>query len=317
MNSDVKKAADLIQAGEVVAFPTETVYGLGADVFNDAAIQKIYEAKGRPSSNPLIVHIAEISDLSLLTEEVGEEEQKLIAAFWPGPLTLVFQKKETVSPLVTGGLNTVAVRMPAHPLALELIKTAGRPIAAPSANLSGKPSATHHSHVQNYFGKSIFCLEGGATQHGLESTVLQVKNGVPHIYRLGSITPEDIEGILGVKPVLETKSEHSPGTHFKHYAPETQLEILEPTELINRVNAVTQEQLGILASSEILSQLPSTLPRFDLGSQSDLLTIGSHIYSGLITLDALKFDKILVQSFPEQGLGLAIMDRLRRAAGEI
>lgn len=313
MNKDLENAAGLIKKGELVAFPTETVYGLGADVFNEDAIQKIYEAKGRPSSNPLIVHIAEVEQLALLTDDVGSAEQTLITAFWPGPLTLVFPKKSTVSDIVTGGLKTVAVRMPAHPMALDLIKTSGTPIAAPSANLSGKPSATHHSHVQNYFGESIFCLEGGATVHGLESTVLQIKEGVPHIYRLGSITPQNIERVLGSKPVLETKSEHSPGTRFKHYAPEAKLEICEPTVLLEKANN-TDEKVGILASTELLAQLPSSLPHFDLGSESDLVAIGSHIYSGLIALDALKLDKILVQSFPEQGLGLAIMDRLHRAA---
>lgn len=317
MDSNLQKAADLIRAGELVAFPTETVYGLGADAFNDSAIQKIYEAKGRPSTNPLIVHIAEVVDLGLLTDEVGEQEKKLIAAFWPGPLTLIFPKKIAVSSLVTGGLDTVAIRMPAHPLALKLIKAAKTPIAAPSANLSGKPSATHHAHVKGYFGDAIFCLEGGATQHGLESTVLQIKSGVPHIYRLGSIVPEDLERVLGVKPILETKSPHSPGTRFKHYAPETELQILEPEELLKEAAKSPQEQIGILASTELLARLPASLNHFDLGSESDLLSIGSHIYSGLIALDALKLNKILVQSFPEQGLGLTIVDRLRRAAGEL
>ncbi|QQR54902.1 threonylcarbamoyl-AMP synthase [Candidatus Peregrinibacteria bacterium] len=315
MNEDLKIAAEHIQTGSLVAFPTETVYGLGADAFNESAIQKIYEAKGRPSSNPLIVHIAELADLSKLTDQVGEEEQKLITAFWPGPLTLVFRKKPTVSAQVTGGLNTVAVRMPAHPLALELIQEAGTPIAAPSAKLSGKPSATHHEHVRTYFGKKGFTLEGGATQHGLESTVLQMKEGLPHIYRLGSITPEDIERVLGVKPILETHSKNSPGTHFKHYAPETQLEILEPEALLKAATSAGP-QVGILATTELLVQLPKELPHYDLGSASDLLTVGSHLYSGLIALDALQLNKILVQSFPEKGLGLALMDRLRRASGQ-
>lgn len=256
MNKDLENAAGLIKKGELVAFPTETVYGLGADVFNEDAIQKIYEAKGRPSSNPLIVHIAEVEQLALLTDDVGSAEQTLITAFWPGPLTLVFPKKSTVSDIVTGGLKTVAVRMPAHPMALDLIKTSGTPIAAPSANLSGKPSATHHSHVQNYFGESIFCLEGGATVHGLESTVLQIKEGVPHIYRLGSITPQNIERVLGSKPVLETKSEHSPGTRFKHYAPEAKLEICEPTVLLEKANN-TDEKVGILASTELWRSYPA------------------------------------------------------------
>lgn len=314
-SASIQKAVKILQAGGIVAFPTETVYGLGADAFNESAIQKIYEAKGRPSQNPLIVHIADISDLSKLTDQVVPEEQKLITAFWPGPLTLIFPKKTTVPSTTTGGLETVAVRMPAHPMALELIRSAGTPIAAPSANPSGKPSATHHEHVHAYFGDQILTLEGGATQHGLESTVLQIKKGIPHIYRLGSITPEDIEKVLGKKPILETHSEHSPGTRFKHYSPEAPIELLAPEDLILSLKN-SKEKIGVLAAEETLAQIPQEVPHFNLGKEGDWLTIGSRIYSGLIALDALKLNKIFIQSFPETGLGQTIMDRLRRASGE-
>lgn len=315
MNNPLTQAVHLLQAGELVAFPTETVYGLGADAFNETAIAKIYEAKGRPSNNPLIIHIADIADLSKLTDLVGPEEQVLITAFWPGPLTLIFPKKNTVPSTATGGLETVAVRMPAHPMALELIRSAGTPIAAPSANPSGKPSATHDEHVRAYFGNRIFTLEGGATQHGLESTVLQIKKGIPHIYRLGSITPEDIENVLGKKPILETHSEHSPGTRFRHYSPQAPVELLTPKELIERAKQAN-ESIGVLATEETLAQLPKELPHFNLGKEGDYLTIGSRIYSGLIALDALHLNKIFIQSFSETGLGQTIMDRLRRASGE-
>ncbi len=316
------KAAQLIQEGQLVAFPTETVYGLGADAFNEAAIQKIYEIKGRPSQNPLIVHISDIAQLPLLTDQIGEKEKALITAFWPGPLTLIFPKKKTVPDLTTGGLPTVAVRMPAHPLALELLEKAKTPIAAPSANPSGKPSATHHDHVHQYFGDELFILDGGATQHGLESTVVQIKNGLPHIYRLGSITPEDIEAVLACKPVLETQSKHSPGTRFKHYAPEAAMELLSPEAILKRIQThdFGGQKIGLLASEEMLTQLKNTphhLASFSLGTEKELLSVGSRIYSGLIALDALKLDKIVVQSFPEEGLGRTIMDRLRRASGQL
>ncbi len=316
MNSSIQTAAALIQQGELVAFPTETVYGLGADMWNPDAIAKIYATKGRPSKNPLIVHIAEIAQLDSLVTELEPLEKTLIAAFWPGPLTLVLPKRSEVSQAVTGGLSTVAVRMPAHPMALELIRQAGVPIAAPSANLSGKPSATHHQHVRDYFGETLFVLEGGATEHGLESTVLQVKNGVPHIYRLGSITPEDVERATGVKAILETNSPHSPGTQFKHYAPSTPLILMEPEALLHAC-ATERGIFGVIATTELLQRLkPKPSRSFDLGAESNLMEVGAHLYEALIEMDRLQLSKIFIQSFPEQGLGRAIMDRLRRASGE-
>lgn len=315
MNDSISTAAQLIRSGELVAFPTETVYGLGADVFNERAIQKIYETKGRPSSNPLIVHIAELSDLSKLTDTVSDREQALITAFWPGPLTLIFPKKKGVPAITSGGLSTVAVRMPAHPMALELIRAAETPIAAPSANRSGKPSATHHAHVRDYFGPELCVLEGGATEHGLESTVVQIKDGVPHIYRLGSITPEDIERALSMKPVFETRSEHSPGTRFKHYSPEATLEIVESERWADLVESANKET-GFMAPHELLTGLSSDIPHYDLGPAKDLPGIASHLYSALIALDQKGLKRIYVPAFVEEGLGLALMDRLRRAAGQ-
>lgn len=318
MNTDlIQKASAILKKGGLVVFPTETVYGLGANAFDEAAAQKIYQIKGRPSTNPLIVHIAEIAQLKELVQKVEPMEELLIAAFWPGPLTLVFQKSEKVPTTTTGGLDTVAVRMPAHPMALELIKACGFPLAAPSANPSGKPSATHHEHVKAYFGESVFRMEAGETQHGLESTVLQVKNGVPHIYRLGSITPEDIEKVTGVKPVLETRSPHSPGTHFKHYAPETPLHILPKSLWKSRILQALQndKKVGVLATTENAKALEGwELKIYPLGSESKLMELGSRIYSGLISLDQQKLNIIFVQELPKVGLGLAIMDRLERAA---
>lgn len=318
MQSDlIRKATEVLQGGGLVAFPTETVYGLGANAFEESAVKKIFELKGRPSANPLIVHIAEVSQLKELTPKIEPMEELLIAAFWPGPLTLVFPKSDKVSKTVCGGLKTIAVRMPAHPTALELIKSCGFPIAAPSANPSGKPSATHHEHVKTYFGDRIFRIEGGDTQHGLESTVVQVKNGVPHIYRLGSVTPEDIERVTGVKPVLETRSPHSPGTHFKHYSPETQLCVLPKELWKTRIYQAIEndKRVGILATDESAKSLKDfEVTIFHLGSESNLMEVGSKIYSGLIHLDQQKLNIIFVQELPKSGLSMAIMDRLYRAA---
>jgi L-threonylcarbamoyladenylate synthase len=318
MQSDlIRKATEVLQGGGLVAFPTETVYGLGANAFESAAVEKIYSMKERPSANPLIVHIAEINQLKELVQKVEPMEQLLIAAFWPGPLTLVFPKSDKVPKIVSGGLKTVAVRMPAHPMALELIKSCGFPIAAPSANPSGKPSATSHEHVKAYFGDRIFRMEGGETQHGLESTVVQIKNKVPHIYRLGSVTPEDIERVTGVKPVIDTRSPHSPGTHFKHYSPETQLCVLNKEVWKTRIYQALEhgKRVGILATTESARSLRGfEVTVFDLGSESNLMQVGSRLYSGLIELDQQKLNIIFVQELPKTGLGLAIMDRLQRAA---
>jgi len=314
----INRAARILQEGNLVAFPTETVYGLGANAFNPAAIEKIFALKGRPSSNPLIVHIADVAQLKELAREVQPMEELLITAFWPGPLTLIFPKTEKVPAVATGGLDTVAVRMPAHEGALELIRSAGFPIAAPSANPSGKPSSTHHDHVKNYFGDRIFRMEGGDTEHGLESTVVQVKDGVPHIYRLGSVTPDEIERVTGVKPIVETTSPHSPGTQFKHYAPETPLHVLSKQDWRMRIQQAEEngKRIGVLTTLENQKKIEDLdVNVFCLGSESNLMELGSKLYSGLLKLDSLKLNIIFVQEVSKEGLGLAIMDRLKRAAG--
>ncbi len=311
----IQEASLQIQKGEVVAFPTETVYGLGADAFNEAAIQKIYALKGRPSSNPLIVHIADLNDLELLARPLNAIEKQLVTAFWPGPLTLILDKKETVPMATTGGLSTVAVRMPAHPMALELIKRAGTPIAAPSANLSGKPSATHHDHVRHYFGDQVFCLEGGATQHGLESTVVHVKGNEIHVYRLGSILPEDLSTVTEKNVILETRSIHSPGTQFKHYAPKARVELISKKIWDERVKKAEEakEKVALLAPKEWM-EVPTKFPKFSLGSEENLVEIGANLYRALITMDQPTVDTLFLPAFPEQGLGKTLMDRLKRAA---
>lgn len=220
------KFTRLIKHGEVVGFPTETVYGLGADAKNPDAIQKIFELKGRPSDNPLIVHIADKDDLYMFTEDVSEHAKRLINACWPGPLTLIFKKKDDVLDSITAGLNTVAVRIPDHPLALEFLALAG-PLAAPSANKSGRPSPTKAEHVHADFGKDFPVIDGGSATIGLESTVLDVTRSHFRIYRPGAYGKEELEEISG-NPVAvvgpaDTSAASSPGTRYSHYKPKAEV----------------------------------------------------------------------------------------------
>lgn len=234
---NIEEAARIIRQGGLVAFPTETVYGLGADALNAEAVGKIYEAKGRPSDNPMIVHISRASDIGQLTRYITQDMITLIDHFWPGPLTLVIKKKEIVPLRTTGGLDTVAVRMPDHPVALELIRLAGVPIAAPSANLSGKPSPTKADHVRDdLMGKVDAIIMGGDCRVGIESTVLDLTGETPMILRPGIVTPESIEAVLG-KPVKLDPSLNAvpnpdlapkaPGMKYKHYAPKAQMLVVE------------------------------------------------------------------------------------------
>lgn len=224
-----KKHIDTIKQGDLVAFPTETVYGLGADAWNATAIAKIFETKGRPSDNPLIVHISSIEQLSDFAATIPKSASSLIKKFWPGPLTLVFEKKPEVLDAITAGLNTVAVRMPNHPLALKLIEKTG-PLVAPSANKSGKPSPTKALHVINDFGNKIPVIDGGSTQIGLESTVLDVTTEVPTILRPGYVAKSEIEECLGSKIETATssvKTPRSPGQKYSHYQPNAKVSWLD------------------------------------------------------------------------------------------
>lgn len=218
---DLKLAATLIQSGELVAFPTETVYGLGASIFNPAAIQNIYQAKGRPSDNPLIAHIADLQDLARIAIDIPDAFYTLSDAFFPGPLTLILKRHPAVPALVSAGLDTIAVRQPSHPIAQDLIRLVGDPLVAPSANLSGKPSSTSAQHVlEDFSGKIAAVIEGGSAQIGIESTVLSLI-GEPTILRLGHITQEELEAVLGRKVLKATAHTPvaSPGMKYRHYAP--------------------------------------------------------------------------------------------------
>lgn len=229
--SDISKAVELLKGGVPVAFPTETVYGLGAPVFDASAVSKIFQMKGRPSDNPLICHIASLDQLDLLAKEIPEAAFKLAAHFWPGPLTLILKKQESVPTSVTGGHATVAIRMPSHPLALELIRLAGQPLVAPSANKSGRPSSTTADHVLADFEEGAV-LDGGPTEGGLESTVLYLADLTPRILRPGLVRTEAISEVLGypVEIAQVDLLKFSPGTKYRHYAPRAQIRIVDSVE---------------------------------------------------------------------------------------
>lgn len=320
----IEEAASLLRSDEVVAFPTETVYGLGANAKSDEAVKKIFEAKGRPSDNPLIVHISDTAQLEGLAKNVPDKARLLIDAFWPGPLTLVFLKNEGLSETATAGLDTVAVRMPNHPLALALIEAADLPIAAPSANLSGKPSPTTAQHVAKDLNGRIRCIvDGGETGVGLESTVVDCTEEIPVILRPGGVTKEAIEkviGLVGEDPALCNASDipKSPGMKYTHYAPDAPFVLVDGSrELIQQlVNGKRQQghRVGVLTTEENADFFDADSV-IVCGKRQALETVAAGLYDALRAFDDEKVDFIYGELFPTTGIGSAIMNRLLKAAG--
>jgi L-threonylcarbamoyladenylate synthase len=319
LKSQVQQAVSIINNGGIIAFPTETVYGLGANVFDKKAIQKIFDTKNRPADNPLIVHISSLEMLNKLTAYISPENQRLINAFWPGPLGIVFPKSEFVPDIVTAGLDTVVIRFPDHPIAQYFISECNIPIAAPSVNPSGKPSSTHHNHIVDYFGNNVFVIEGDFSTIGLESTVITTIDK-PTILRQGAISQADIQNILKVPIYIAKKNTstiQSPGMKYKHYAPNSPIKLI-PFEknIISIIQDYIKDgyRIGALVSSEIYTQLPPNIIGFNLGSQNDYADISAHLYDGLHFFDSQNIDIIIAESFQPIGIGVAIMDRLSRAA---
>ena len=328
----IKDAGEIIRAGELVAFPTETVYGLGADAMNSEAAAKIYAAKGRPSDNPLIVHIADMEQVDMVAKEVPEAARKIMEAFWPGPLTVILNKKECVPDGTTGGLKTVAVRMPSHPGAQALIRESGRVIAAPSANTSGRPSPTTAQHVlEDMDGKIPMILDGGPVGIGIESTIVDMTGEVPMILRPGYITKAMLESVVGtvqVDPAVSGKQmpEHvvakAPGMKYRHYAPKGQLTLVEgdPEKVVDKINQMALEKekegyrVGIIGTDETIGRYHAGICR-SIGSRKDPDSVAANLYSILRECDALELDYMYSESFFEQGLGNAIMNRMLKAAG--
>lgn len=320
------EAAKLLKQNEVVAFPTETVYGLGGNALSDEAIKKIYEAKGRPSDNPLIVHIANIHQLKNIVFEIPDQAKKLMDAFWPGPLTLILPKGNGVADSVTAGLNTVAVRMPSHPIAKALIEKAELPIAAPSANLSGKPSPTSAEHVyEDLNGRIPGIIDGGETGVGVESTVLDCSTSPLMILRPGGITQEQIQAIVQEEvlfdPALHKKEEapKSPGMKYTHYAPNAPVYIVEGSAAFFNKTLVEhlgrKMKVGVLVSEELAAELKAEPIAFIYGSKTIPETIAHKLYHGLRYFNQYDLDVILAEAVTKEGVGQAVMNRLDKAAG--
>lgn len=325
----MEEAGTLLKNGQLVAFPTETVYGLGANALDAEAASKIYAAKGRPSDNPLIVHIADMESLPLITEEIPEAAVKLAEKFWPGPLTMVFKKSDAVPYGTTGGLDTVAVRMPSHPIALEMIRWGGGYIAAPSANTSGRPSPTLAAHVADDLDGIIpLILDGGAVGIGIESTIVDLTEEIPTILRPGFITKEMLEEAVGTVQIDKGLSENSktppkaPGMKYRHYAPRAELVIVEGASgaVVEKINALAEENAkngivtGIIGTEETVGNYRTGIVK-SIGTREDELSISSHLYGILREFDESDAKVIYSESFEEGAMGSAIMNRLLKAAG--
>ncbi len=321
----IEEAAALLQQNEIVAFPTETVYGLGGNACSDEAVSKIFNAKGRPADNPLIVHIYSFAQLDDVAASVPSAAQQLMKAFWPGPLTIILPAGNKISKKATAGLDTVGVRMPNHPVALALIEKANLPIAAPSANRSGKPSPTAASHVIADLEHHIAgVIDGGKTGLGVESTVVQAIEDDVVILRPGGITREQLESAVGKERVKTSRSDgeapRSPGMKYAHYAPRAPLYLVYGD--VKRVrNELLSEQakgrrVGILTTSEHINAYADAECVIACGKRSDLPSVAKQLYAVLRQFDAQGVDVIISESFPKEGIGEAIMNRLEKAAAK-
>lgn len=319
----IDEAAGLLQNGEAVAFPTETVYGLGADATSETAVAKIFAAKGRPADNPLIAHVATKAQLQQLVSTVPTFVDKLIDTFSPGPLTYILPSNGTCATNVTAEQSTIGVRIPSHPVAQRLLRKCDLPIAAPSANLSGKPSPTTADHVwQDLNGKIAGLLDGGPTGVGVESTVIDCTSEIPIILRPGGVTKEQLQEVIGdvmVDPALANAvgRPKAPGMKYRHYAPEVPMWLIEgPAEKLAEVIGEEREnyaKIGVIASEETSERLCADQV-ISLGSKESLTDIAAHIYDALRTFKEGDVDLIVCEAFPEKGIGLAIMNRLKKAA---
>jgi len=326
----LRQAGEILKQGGLVAFPTETVYGLGGDALNKDSSRKIYEAKGRPSDNPLIVHINSFEDIYPIVAEVPEEARKLAEAFWPGPLTMILPKSSKVPYETTGGLDTVAVRMPSHPIARKLIGYGGGYVAAPSANTSGKPSPTVSKYVEeDMVGKIDVIVDGGAVGIGLESTIIDLTVKPPQILRPGYITEAMLEELLDKVDTDVTilkndsgQAPKAPGMKYRHYAPKGELTIVtgEEQQVVNYINAQAEadrkagHRVGIITTEEVLGQYRADVIK-SAGSRNDEESIARHLYTILREFDDENVTRIYSEGFATEGFGQAIMNRLLKAAG--
>ena len=325
---ELKIVSNLIKSGEVVVFPTETVYGIGANALDINAVDKIFSAKGRPNDNPLIVHLSKKEQIYQIVKSVSEIEQKLIDAFMPGPFTIILPKKSIVPDVVTAGLDTVAIRIPENEIAQSIIRETNLPIAAPSANVSGKPSGTNIEDIRNELEDKVAAvIDGGETRIGLESTVVKVINNIPVVLRPGRVTPEDIKELIGIvkiddkvfEKVEKNQKVESPGMKYRHYAPVTKCKLVyfkndnKQIEVINDLIKQYENDVIILGFSEHKDKIKIDKNNFiEIGSKEDLDQIGKSIYTSLRKADDMRPKIILIEGIEKQGLGVAIMNRLLR-----
>jgi L-threonylcarbamoyladenylate synthase len=317
ISKDIKKAVALLQNEELVAIPTETVYGLAGNIYSEKAIKAIFNTKQRPFFNPLIVHIQSPEYLATIVSHIPKKAQQLANAFWPGPLTLVLPKKNTIPDVITAGKNTVAVRVPNHPVTLELLKQLPFPLAAPSANPFNRISPTTALHVENYFRDTIqMVLEGGACKNGIESTIIGFENNDPIIYRLGSISVEDIKAVIGEIAIKNKKeiNPDAPGMLEKHYAPST-LTVLS-SNIVKDLEKYRNKRIGVLSFKNRIDNI-AIKHQIVLSETGDMAEATSKLYNALHQLDTLHLDIIIAEIFPDYGLGTSVNDRLRRAAHTI
>jgi len=312
ISKDIQKAVTLLTDEQLVAIPTETVYGLAGNIFSEKAIKSIFSTKKRPFFNPLIVHIPSIASLSDIVTHVPEKAKLLAAAFWPGSLTLVLKKSNKIPDLITAGKDTVAVRVPNHPVTLELLKQLPFPLAAPSANPFGSISPTKPTHVENYFKNDIqMVLDGGSCANGIESTIIGFENDEPIIYRLGALPVEDIEAIIGTVLVKNKKEESpdAPGMLARHYAPQTSTLLV--ADVAAEVKKHSEKKIGVLVFKSSLND--ENITEIILSREGSLQEAAARLYDAMHELDTKNLDIIIAERFVEFGLGKSINDRLQRA----
>lgn len=330
-DEELLEAAEILRNGGLVAFPTETVYGLGANALNEEAAKKIYAAKGRPSDNPLIAHISSMDELPAIVEEIPEAGRKLAEKYWPGPLTMIFPKKDIVPMGTTGGLNTVAVRMPSDKIASRLIKLAGVPVAAPSANTSGRPSPTMAEHViEDMNGKIEMIIDGGQVGIGVESTIVDVSGKIPTLLRPGAVTIEMLRETLGeveidpaiLGPMSKDVKPKAPGMKYRHYAPKAGMVLVEGDQdaVVSYINKEAKQaisegkRVGIICTEESRACYPEGILEV-IGSREQEETVAHNLFAVLRNFDEREVDCIFSESFSKDQLGQAIMNRLCKAAG--
>lgn len=315
--NDIQKAINALNNGKVIAIPTETVYGLAANIYDENAINLIYSIKGRPNNNPLIVHIKSIDQLNNVATEIPPIAKKLAQHFWPGPLTLVLKKQKSISNIISSGKNTVAVRVPNHPIVLNLLHNLDYPLAAPSANPFGSISPTNSNHVFQYFENKIdLILEGGNCVNGIESTIIGFENNDAVLYRHGSIAIEEIEKITGSLKIItkDNNAPNAPGMFSKHYAPKTKSFLVE--DINHSIQTFGTEKIGVLVFRQKVANSKPII-QYILSESGDFKEASKNLYSYLHELDSLNLDVILIEKLPNINLGKSINDRLNRAVAEI